>query len=126
MHLTQMIIALPARAEHSHAHPADMRPAPAAGHVVAPPCLLHRRLALGAVLDAQLLLDPLKRLVAAGCAVLVLGACDTGMWAVAGGAGRDQALGTSEDHGGAVSGGPVDLAAVGVGQYRKSVGWRRM
>jgi hypothetical protein len=60
----QVHIAFITRAKRSQTHPADMSPTTATGHVVAPLSLLYGRLALGTVLDAQLPLDPLERLVA--------------------------------------------------------------
>lgn len=56
-----------------HAHPAHVRPAPPARHMVAAPVLLQVRAAARTSLDPMLLLPPLKRLVSAGRIVLELG-----------------------------------------------------
>jgi hypothetical protein len=89
--------------------------------------LLHGRLALGAVLDSQLLFDLLQRLVPARCEIFVLGACHAEMRTVTGGTGRDQAFGAGEDGGRyeaviSVIGGPVDLATVR-GRAVSELGW---
>lgn len=85
----QMRIAFIAGAKRSQTHPANMNSTAAASHVVASLTFLHGRFALGAVLDAQLALDLLKRLVASRSEIFVLGACHTRMWNMAGGAGWD-------------------------------------
>jgi len=123
MCLIHMIIALGRCIKMLHAYPADVCPAPSTSHMVTAISLLHSSLALGAVLDAQLLFDPLERLIPARRNVLMVRAGHTRVRSMAGGTCWDKAVGTGKRLApGRGRRCPIDLPAVGCGTISKAVG----
>ena len=88
MLFVHMVIARAARLEDCHTHPADVRPAAPASHMIASLRFLHRRCAFRTIFDVKFPLQPLECLVATRCNVFVFCTRVVAMSRVAGGAER--------------------------------------
>src|SRR5207247_3942018 len=114
MLFVHMIIARAARLEDCHTHPADVRPAAPASHMIAPLYLLHLRCAFRTIFDVKFSLQPLECLEATRCNVSVPCTRVFALSGVAGGAERLETVWTGVCWRLRASGcsAPVDVATI--------------
>jgi hypothetical protein len=116
----EMRVALVAGFERGQTQPADVRSAPATSHVVTAINLLHRSLALWAILDPKSLLGLSECFEIPGSVVLVLSARHAWVRNMAASADGNEATVASEgSRSGTFGGRPIDLVAVWRGARSK-------